>query len=123
MWKVAPLKSSFMLASLLGLLISIVYTLYGRISTDWGFALGFLFFLMLIASLISMTYSPIEVQVKMAPDFVKEQPKKKSPRRKALRTAVNSGFSRKKPSKKKAAKPKKVKKAKPAKKAAKKKRK
>jgi hypothetical protein len=65
MWKVAPLKSSFMLAAMLGFMITTVYTAYGRISADWGFAFGFVFAIMFISSLISMTYAPIEAQLEM----------------------------------------------------------
>lgn len=72
MWKVAPLKSSFMLASMLGFMISIIYTSYGRIGPDWGFALGFLFALMFVASVISMTQAPIDMQLEMAPDLIKK---------------------------------------------------
>lgn len=82
MWKVAPLKSSFMLVSMLGFMISVVYTAYGRISTDWGFALGFVFAIMFIASMISMTKAPIEMQVEMAPDLIKQPKKKRRKKRK-----------------------------------------
>ena len=71
---VAPLKSSFMLVSMLGFLITIIYTAYGRISADWGFALGFVFAIMFVASMIAMTKAPIETQLRMAPEFA---PKKK----------------------------------------------
>ena len=56
-WHPSPLKSSFMLASMLGFLIS-GYLLYDKFP---NFALSFmlLFALMFIASVISMTKAPI----------------------------------------------------------------
>ncbi len=77
MFKVAPLKSSFMLVSMLGFMITIVYTAYGRLDATWGFTLGFVFALMFIASIISMTYAPINLQLQMAEGLIKE-PKKDS---------------------------------------------
>ena len=77
MWKVAPLKSSFMLASILGLLITSIYTFYGRISTDWGFTLALVFAIMLVASMISMRNAPIEDQIAMSPDLLKGEALKK----------------------------------------------
>ncbi|MBI4738028.1 hypothetical protein HY772_00410 [Candidatus Woesearchaeota archaeon] len=67
--KVAPLKSSFMLISMLGFMISVVYTSFGKLSETWGFTFGFVFALMFVASLISMTHAPIDQQLKMAEDF------------------------------------------------------
>jgi hypothetical protein len=63
MWKVAPLKSSFMLASILGFIITIIYT--DQIGNDWAFAIGFVFALMFVASLISMRNAPIEEQLEL----------------------------------------------------------
>jgi len=81
-WKVAPLKSSFMLAAMLGFLITIIYTSSGRISEDWGFALGFLFALMFVASMISMTQAPFNAQLEMMPELSQlPKPKKKSVRK------------------------------------------
>ncbi|MBI5398279.1 hypothetical protein HZB03_02335 [Candidatus Woesearchaeota archaeon] len=67
--KVAPLKSSFMLISMLGFMISVVYTAFGKLSETWGFTFGFVFALMFVASFISMTHAPIDQQLKMAEDF------------------------------------------------------
>jgi hypothetical protein len=76
--KVAPLKSSFMLAAMLGFMITIIYTSYGRISETWGFALGFLFALMFVASFISMSQAPIEAQLEINKDMISEaKPKKR----------------------------------------------
>lgn len=82
MWKVAPLKSSFMLIAMLGFLISIIYA--QRIGPDWAFALGFVFALMFVASMVAMTRAPIEAQIEMSPDLFKQpaKPKKKATKRK-----------------------------------------
>jgi len=78
MWDVAPLKSSFMLASILGFVITFVYT--DSIGTDWAVALGFVFALMFVASLISMRNAPIEEQLELDRELnpsKKEKKKKK----------------------------------------------
>lgn len=54
-WRAAPLKSSFMLAGIIGFLISVIYL--PKISLNWAFAFGLVFFLMIIATLVSMTKS------------------------------------------------------------------
>jgi len=59
--KVAPLKGSFMLISILGFVISAIYVY--DINPKFGFAFSLVFVLMFIASLISMTYAPIEDDV------------------------------------------------------------
>jgi len=77
MLKTAPLKSSVMLTSIIGLVISITFTLSGRFTQifgkkfdasgvllyDRGISLGFAFTLvfifLLIASIVSMSHSPI----------------------------------------------------------------
>jgi len=69
--KVAPLKSSFMLIAMLGFMITVVYTAYGRIDETWGFTFGFVFTIMFIASLISMTKAPLDAQIKMAEGLIK----------------------------------------------------
>ena len=58
MKNVAPLPSSFMLTGILGILISVFY-LYPQ-SARWGFTLAAFFAIILIASLISMTYAPVD---------------------------------------------------------------
>lgn len=62
MFKTVPLSSGFMLISMVGFLVTTIYTAYGRISESWGFALGFLFVIMFVSSMISMTYTPISEQ-------------------------------------------------------------
>ncbi len=56
-WHPTPLKNTFTLIALLGLLIS-VYMVYEQ-SPSFGFAFIIVFAAMLIASLISMTKAPI----------------------------------------------------------------
>lgn len=50
--KVAPLHASFMLAGILGFMISVIYL--PKYSLNWAFAFGLVFFLMIIAALFSM---------------------------------------------------------------------
>ncbi len=57
-WHAAPLKASFMAASLLGIFITIYY-LFDLMGQTWGLAFLILFVLMLIASLVSMTKAPV----------------------------------------------------------------
>ncbi|MBW2964306.1 hypothetical protein KY363_02500 [Candidatus Woesearchaeota archaeon] len=70
MFKAAPLKSSFMLAAILGLIITTIYTYSGRISTDWGTALGVVFACMFVASMIAMRKAPIDSQLEYGRGFV-----------------------------------------------------
>jgi multisubunit Na+/H+ antiporter MnhB subunit len=53
----APLKSSFMVISILGFIISAVVVY--DISPKFGFAFAMIFVLMFVASIISMTYAPV----------------------------------------------------------------
>ena len=50
--KIAPLNTTFFIASIIGFLISIFYV--PQFSPSWAFAFAALFFLMFIASTISM---------------------------------------------------------------------
>ncbi|MBI2138538.1 hypothetical protein HYU13_03040 [Candidatus Woesearchaeota archaeon] len=59
---IAPLKSSMMAAGIIGFLVSAFY-LY-PISNTWGFTFGLFFALLFIASVISMTYGPIVMDIK-----------------------------------------------------------
>ena len=52
-----PLKSSFMVISILGFIISAVVVY--DISPKFGFAFALVFVLMFVASIISMTYAPV----------------------------------------------------------------
>lgn len=60
--KIAPLKSSFLAASMIGFLISALYI--PRFSTTWAFTFGFVFTLMFVAAMISMLKGPPEPQLK-----------------------------------------------------------
>ena len=55
--KVAPLSSGFMVASIVGFLVSVM--LVYKSSQKFGFAFALVFALMFIASIISMTYAPV----------------------------------------------------------------
>ena len=57
-YKVAPLSAGFMLTSILGAIISAFY-IYKQ-SETFGFAFFLFFTLMFVASLISMTYAPVD---------------------------------------------------------------
>jgi len=56
-WHAAPLKGSFMVLSIIGFLIS-AYLMYPQ-SNSFGWVFMFIFALMFIASLISMTKAPV----------------------------------------------------------------
>ena len=60
--KVAPLSSGFMLTSIVGILISAFYVLPQ--SYSWGVTFLLFFAIMLVSSLISMTYSPGDSSLK-----------------------------------------------------------
>jgi len=62
MMKVAPLHGSFMLASMLGFAISLIWVWPS--SKGFGFAFMIVFVAMFIASIIALTKAPIEDIVK-----------------------------------------------------------
>jgi hypothetical protein len=70
-YKVVPLSSGFMLTSIVGAIISAVYV-YDK-NPKFGFAFFLFFMLMFIASIISMTFAPIEAEF----DIKKEKGRKK----------------------------------------------
>ncbi|HLC47040.1 MAG TPA: hypothetical protein VJI75_04875 [Candidatus Nanoarchaeia archaeon] len=72
-FKAAPLSSSFFLASILGVLLSLVY--WDKITPTWAFTFLLLFGAMFVASLISMTKAPIEDQIEL--DYVLKKSGKK----------------------------------------------
>jgi len=65
MQKVAPLKASFMVTSMIGFLISVVYI--SRFSSTWAVAFALVFVLMFIASMISMTRASPDEQLYARP--------------------------------------------------------
>ena len=58
---VAPLKSGFMITSIVGLIISAIYV-FPR-NQPWGFTFTIFFAMMFAASVISMTYGPEEAML------------------------------------------------------------
>jgi membrane protein CcdC involved in cytochrome C biogenesis len=58
--KPAPLNTSFLITAIIGLVISFFYIT--QYSVSWAFAFGILFFVMLIASFISMREAPVRTQ-------------------------------------------------------------
>jgi len=56
--EIAPLKASFMFTGILGFLISVIYL--PKYSLNWAFAFGLVFFIMIIAALISMAKGSAE---------------------------------------------------------------
>lgn len=63
---IAPLSGGFMLSALVGFLVSVFY-LYG-VSKPWGFTLAFFSVILFIASMLSMTYGPDDV------DYLQHKP-------------------------------------------------
>ncbi|MFH1408437.1 MAG: hypothetical protein ABIH34_00880 [Nanoarchaeota archaeon] len=61
--KVAPLSGTFMIASIMGMVISLLIV-YPR-WRSMGFSFLLVFILMFIASMISMTYGPSEAELSM----------------------------------------------------------
>lgn len=59
-YKIVPLSSGFMLTSIIGAIISAVYVY--DVSKTLGFTFFLFFTIMFIASLISMTYAPLEAE-------------------------------------------------------------
>ncbi len=62
MTKYAPLHASFMIASMLGMVASVlvVYPAYKGVTEPYGASFALIFFLMFVASSISFIYAPIE---------------------------------------------------------------
>ena len=65
MEKVAPLKASFMVTSLVGFLVSVIYV--QQFSLTWAVAFAFIFVLMFIASMLSMTCGAPDEQLYARP--------------------------------------------------------
>ena len=57
--KVVPLKGSFMVTAIVGFMISVLYVYKQLGNKTWGFTFMLFFAAMFIASVISMTYSPV----------------------------------------------------------------
>ncbi len=54
-YRMEPLPATFTLISILGMIITTVFTASGRIELSWGVAFDLVFALMFIASMISIT--------------------------------------------------------------------
>lgn len=50
-----PLKESFFATSIIGFMVSSLFTFSGRLPLSWGFAFCIVFVMMFIASFVSMT--------------------------------------------------------------------
>ena len=61
-FNIVPLSAGYTLTSIVGFLISAFYILPS--SLKWGFTFTLFFTLMLVASLISMTYAPTNFSIK-----------------------------------------------------------
>ena len=87
----APLPASFMLLSILGLLISGTYMLFGRLPLSWGTAFLLVFAIMFIASVLAITPRPERPEPSMAAmrpvaKVAVRRPKRAAPkRRRAVR--------------------------------------
>jgi len=91
MAKVAPLNSAFMVTAILGFLISVLYV--KKFSLTWAVAFALVFFLMIIASLISMLEAPVRGQLMpkleretREKDYVLESIKKKYSKKRKSKT-------------------------------------
>lgn len=69
MYKVAPLKTSFMLASIVMFLFAWLYL--WDINRPWGATIGILATIMFIASMVSMAKGPIDMQMPRKPKRIK----------------------------------------------------
>ena len=61
MQRIAPLKTSFLVTSMIGFLVSVLYI--PQFSKTWAFAFGIVFTLMFVASMISMVRGAPEEQL------------------------------------------------------------
>jgi hypothetical protein len=74
-FSIAPLPAGFMLTSLVGLLLSVMW-IYPQ-SASWGLGIGIIFAIMLVSSLISMTYGPTDVELEYYRRVVERAEKKR----------------------------------------------
>ncbi len=86
--RIAPLNASFMLTAILGFLISVIYV--RKIDISWATAFAIVFFIMIIAALISMVKAPVRGQLMprlekemQEKDYVLEKIKRKSYKKRA----------------------------------------
>lgn len=57
MIKMTPLPAGFMVTAMLGLVITTVYTVAGKLDLSWGIAFDIVFAVMFVASILSVTPS------------------------------------------------------------------
>lgn len=69
--KTVPLKGSFMVTAIVGLLISVFYVLPK--DRTWGFTFILFFAIMFVASMISMTTAPIEAEESLDHKYKKKK--------------------------------------------------
>lgn len=68
-WRAAPLSTTFMIASMVGFLISVVWL--PKYSVNWAFAFGIVFFTMFVAAMISMARASPDEQLLPRPRKIK----------------------------------------------------
>jgi len=100
-YKRQPLPAGFMIASMFGLIISIVYTASGRWNKTWGFTLALLFAIMFISSMVSLEPNKVpKGKRKYAEETKFKVIKAKKPAKKKVTKKVVK-ITKKKPAKKK----------------------
>jgi hypothetical protein len=67
--KIAPLKTSFLITSMIGFLVSALYI--PRFSLTWAFTFGVVFTIMFVASMISMVKGEPGEQLLVRPKPIK----------------------------------------------------
>lgn len=77
-FKVAPLSGTFMITSIFGFLISTMYLTNIPGAESYAFTLALIFGIMFIASVISMTYAPIEAELAIDEPYEIRRARKKS---------------------------------------------
>ena len=60
--EIEPLPATFTLVSIFGLILTTVFTASGRVPLSWGVAFDVVFAVMFIASMISITPRPTELE-------------------------------------------------------------
>jgi len=74
-FSITPLPAGFLLTALVGLMLSVIW-IYPQ-SQSWGLGIGIIFAIMLVSSLISMTYGPTDVEFEYYRRVVERAEKKR----------------------------------------------
>ncbi|MEM0231050.1 MAG: hypothetical protein QXW00_03395 [Candidatus Woesearchaeota archaeon] len=74
-FSVAPLPAGFTLTAIIGLMLSLIWVLPQ--SPSWGIGMSIIFLVMLISSIVSMTYGPTEVELEYYQRVIDRAKKKK----------------------------------------------